>query len=90
MTIRRPWGPKVSSGLLAILPLGGLWAQEAAPRPPASPAEYKARLAERQGKLQPGDPAPDFELPRVKASQTVRLSSWRGKKPVALVFGSYT
>ena len=35
--------------------------------------------------------APDFELPYADdPEQTMRLSRFRGKKPVALVFGSYT
>lgn len=41
------------------------------------------------GRLQPGDPAPDFELPRLDGKGSVRLSALRGK-PVLLVFGSYT
>jgi hypothetical protein len=44
----------------------------------------------RAGPLRPGDPAPDFELPRLEGSGTVRLSSDRGHRPVLLVFGSYT
>ena len=39
---------------------------------------------------QKGDPAPDFELPRLDGSGSVRLSDHFGKRPVALVFGSYT
>ena len=38
----------------------------------------------------PGDLAPDFELRHVDGEKPVRLSDFRGKKPVALVFGSYT
>jgi peroxiredoxin len=38
----------------------------------------------------PGDPAHDFELPLVDGGGTVRLSSFAGTRPVALVFGSYT
>jgi hypothetical protein len=39
----------------------------------------------------PGERAPDFDLPYVKKlDKTERLSSFAGKKPVALVFGSYT
>ncbi len=35
--------------------------------------------------------APDFELPLLDdRSRTVRLSNFRGKRPVALIFGSYT
>jgi hypothetical protein len=49
-------------------------------------------------KLAAGDPAFDFELPRhdfsegtaVATGETVRLSSFRSSKPVALIFGSYT
>lgn len=33
---------------------------------------------------------PDFSLKRLDADTRVRLSSFRGKRPVALVFGSYT
>ncbi len=38
----------------------------------------------------PGDVAPDFELRDVNRENPVRLSSFRGQKPVALVFGSFT
>ena len=37
-----------------------------------------------------GDIAPDFELRDVKGENPVRLSDFKGSKPVALVFGSYT
>jgi len=37
-----------------------------------------------------GDMAPDFELSDVNSENALRLSDFRGKKPVALVFGSYT
>ena len=40
---------------------------------------------------QPGDVAPDFELPYAKdKSKVAKLSSFAGDRPVALVFGSYT
>ena len=48
-------------------------------------------------RLAPGDPAFDFELPVLDGGrdgamtgETVRLSSFAGERPVALVFGSYT
>jgi hypothetical protein len=46
-------------------------------------------------KLGPGAPAADFSLPVLDANHgltnaTVRLSDYGGKKPVALMFGSYT
>jgi len=40
--------------------------------------------------LQVGDAAPDFTLPDQKGKTEVTLSSFRGKKPVVLIFGSYT
>ena len=44
----------------------------------------------RAGALHEGDPAPDFRLPTVDRRQTVQLASFRGSRPVVLVFGSYT
>lgn len=44
-----------------------------------------------KGVPQPGDVAPDFILPLLgKGKKTAQLSSFAGKKPVALIFGSYT
>jgi hypothetical protein len=40
--------------------------------------------------LAPGDPAFDFDLPRLDGSGRVHLSDFAGERPVALVFGSYT
>ena len=37
-----------------------------------------------------GDLAPDFTLSDISGTGSVTLSDFRGKKPVALVFGSYT
>ncbi len=37
-----------------------------------------------------GDVAPDFELHDVNGKNPLRLSDFQGKKPVALIFGSYT
>jgi peroxiredoxin len=41
-------------------------------------------------KVSPGDIAPDFALPRLDGRGYVRLADFRGERPVALVFGSYT
>jgi tetratricopeptide (TPR) repeat protein/thiol-disulfide isomerase/thioredoxin len=38
----------------------------------------------------PNDLAPDFSLPALDGGKTVTLSSFRGKSPVVLVFGSYS
>lgn len=40
--------------------------------------------------LKAGDQAPDFTLPAQGKAGEVTLSSFKGKKPVVLVFGSYT
>jgi len=37
-----------------------------------------------------GDLAPDFELADSEGANSIRLSTFRGERPVALVFGSYT
>jgi hypothetical protein len=47
-------------------------------------------MSARAGKLQVGQTAPDFSLKAANAGPEVRLSSFRGKRPVVLVFGSYT
>jgi hypothetical protein len=44
----------------------------------------------RGGSLQVGDLAPDFTLETADRTSEVTLSSFRGAKPVVLVFGSYT
>ena len=46
------------------------------------------RLDERAPKA--GDLAPDFTLADVSGTNSITLSNFRGKKPVVLVFGSYT
>ena len=44
----------------------------------------------RAGRLRVGDQAPGFGLPAADRQSTVSLASFRGQKPVVLVFGSYT
>ena len=44
----------------------------------------------RAGALRTGDAAPDFKLPALDKSAQVELASFRGRKPVVLIFGSYT
>jgi hypothetical protein len=51
--------------------------------PPARGERYKDQL-------KTGMPAPDFALPLASGNGTVTLSSFRAKKPVILIFGSYT
>lgn len=57
--------------------------------PPKAAAVMK-EMGHGEGKLRVGDEAPDFDLKKTKAEERVRLSAWRGKKPVALLFGSFT
>ena len=47
-------------------------------------------LLARQGDLKVGDEAPDFCLQTTDKKAAVKLSAFRGQKPVVLVFGSYT
>jgi peroxiredoxin len=44
----------------------------------------------RDGSLKVGDAAPDFSLQSPDGKQKVTLSNFKNKKPVVLVFGSYT
>jgi hypothetical protein len=44
----------------------------------------------RAGTLHPGDMAPDFHLKTRDGKSEVSLSSFRGTRPVVLIFGSYT
>ena len=44
----------------------------------------------RGGSLQPGDTAPDFDLPTLDKTARVHLRSFQGRMPVVLIFGSYT
>ena len=57
--------------------------------------KFRSKLMKRQmrlNKLAPkaGDLAPDFTLSDISGTESITLSDFRGKKPVALVFGSYT
>jgi peroxiredoxin len=49
-----------------------------------------ARERPQDGSLKVGDVAPDFELKRLEGEGTVKLSGFKDKKPVVLIFGSYT
>lgn len=46
--------------------------------------------AARKGTLAVNAQAPDFDLETYDKSGRIQLSSFRGKEPVVLVFGSYT
>jgi hypothetical protein len=44
----------------------------------------------RRGQVGVGDIAPDFSLRTIDRTTEVTLSSHRGRRPVVLIFGSYT
>lgn len=44
----------------------------------------------RRGRTRVGELAPDFTLPTLNRTGQVTLSSFRGRQPVVLVFGSYS
>jgi hypothetical protein len=69
----------VRNTVLLILACAAIAAPQRGPLPPR-----------REGTLKQGDVAPDFNLKRLHSEKTLRLSSFRNVKPVALVFGSYT
>lgn len=57
--------------------------------------KFRSKLMKRQKGLnqqapKAGDVAPDFTLYDISGTESITLSDFRGKKPVALVFGSYT
>jgi len=51
---------------------------------------WSAEMGHGEGRLSVGDAAPDFDLKFKKSEERVQLSAFRGDRPVALVFGSYT
>jgi hypothetical protein len=74
--------PPVTFGLfMRHMPGALVWGALPAPR---------MWLWARKGALSTGDQAPDFTLPLHKQTGNVTLSSFRGQRPVVLVFGSYT
>ena len=71
----------------ALLLLAG-WHQRTMP----ASAQYQHRPGDLRTmtNLKVGDIAPDFYLKTADGLRTVSLSSFRGKSPVVLIFGSYT
>ena len=49
---------------------------------------WQAKLEDHTPRV--GEEAPDFELSDIRGEERVRLSTFEGKRPVALVFGSFT
>lgn len=56
-----------------------------------SDSEFSPRREQARNQVpQPGDEAPDFELQSPDGKNTIKLSSFQGKKPVVLIFGCFT
>jgi hypothetical protein len=60
----------------------------------ASQEGRRNRVEQGEG-IEPGKPAANFKLKKLKAkpdekTEVVELASFAGKKPVLLIFGSYT
>ncbi len=75
--------------LLAVVVTSVANAQPPGARP-ARPGAQAGKNLRTPDLLREGDMAPDFTLPSPDGKLKVTLSDYRGKKPVALVFGSYT
>jgi len=59
--------------------------------PPERRVSFMEFLSERETHAPAvGADAPDFVLPKLGDNESVQLSAFRGHKPVALIFGSYT
>lgn len=49
-----------------------------------------AKAERKKDALKVGDVAPNFTLPVLKTKEEATLGDHKGKKPVVLIFGSYT
>ena len=78
----------------ALLCLGHTWVQTpvGSTSPPSTKEQNAPPAQGERNKVQllAGQQAPDFVLPLASGQHDVKLSSFRGKKPVVLIFGSYT
>lgn len=81
------------AGMLAVMHYPALFGKvmEKIPGPamlvvPFRPLWFVARA----GRVKVGEMAPDFSLSTADKKSRVQLSSFRGQKPVVLIFGSYT
>jgi hypothetical protein len=72
---------------LSVLLVAALTVSAAPKKEINTPAAKGERLPDR---LKVGDLAPDFSLPLIKGAGEVKLSAFRGKRPVVLIFASYT
>ena len=83
----------VSAGLMAIMHRPILFGEvmRHVPDPVMMVVPFKQLwFLARAGRLKVGDEAPRFNLPTADRQAVVSLASFRGQKPVVLIFGSYT
>ena len=94
----------VLAGLFALVVTAGGGTANDPQKPQQDRLDAKKRQAVRPGEvntppakgerhadqLKVGDPAPDFTLPDPAGKEQTTLSSFRGRKPVVLIFGSFT
>jgi glutathione peroxidase-family protein len=77
----------LAAGIGLALTASVILAQEKAGQPRGGrPRDARPRA----GALGVGDAAPDFTLASLDGKRKVTLSDYRGQRPVALIFGSYT
>ncbi len=82
MVLRSHWLPaSVAVGLVLLLGAQLAFAQRGGNRSGSMP---------HVGTLSVGDVAPDFKLANLDGKSAVELSSFKSKRPVVLIFGSYT
>jgi len=77
--------------VLTIIANGAFAEQENTERAGKSRSEGDRRMREEKGKqLEIGDEAPTFKLKSLDGKKETDLKEFRCKKPVVLIFGSYT
>lgn len=82
----RSWPQLILTMAVLAAALGTGVAQEG-----SSKEQIAKILKEREGNLKPGDTAPKFKLKTLDGKSEVELAGLlKGKKPIVLVFGSYT
>jgi hypothetical protein len=86
MNVRWSWAA-------AVLLLCGAVLAVPAPAQKGKPGEVNTPPAKGErvkDSVLTGDAAPEFTLAEVQGDGKVTLSSFKGKRPVVLIFGSYT
>lgn len=81
------WKKILLGALILIVAVAGFFVWRIGPRNIIGIIKYDQR---REGTLTVGDAAPDAAVVAVDDGKAVRLSSFFGKRPVVLVFGSFT